>query len=102
MWVSDERDDGAWRALAFQPLQLARAALIVKAAPDPSHPVADHPAVGLDLRFAGTAEEAETAALALEVGPAAHQTPRLIIEMRKLDLQAALGRRGELDRKGVV
>src|SRR3546814_12794514 len=66
---------------------------MLEAAPNPRNPIADHPPVGLDLRFAGTAEEAETAALAFEVGPAAHEPTRLIIEMRELDLQAALGGR---------
>src|SRR3546814_19557204 len=63
---------------------------MLEAAPNPRNPIADHPPVGLDLRFAGNAEEAETAALAFEVGPAAHEPTRLILEMRELDLQAAL------------
>src|SRR5262245_48700306 len=77
-------------------MQRAGALHLVELALDLGHPVTDQPAVGLDLGFTGAAEEAEAAALALEVGPAPHQASRLIIEMRELDLQPSFGGGGAL------
>ncbi len=72
-------------------MEPARAADLVELAAQFRHAVADQPAVGLDLGLAGAAEKAEAAALALQVGPAAHQPAGLIIEMRQLHLQPPLG-----------
>jgi hypothetical protein len=51
--------------------------------------LANQPTVGLDLGFARTAEKSEPAALALQMGPAAHKPASLVGEMGQLDLQPA-------------
>ena len=57
---------------------------------EPGDAIADQPAVGFDLGFAGAAHESKTAALALQMGPGPHQTAALIVQMRQFDLQRAL------------
>ena len=45
--------------------------------------------VGFQLRFAGTAQADRTAALAFQVGPAAHQARGHVAQLREFDLQLA-------------
>ena len=49
--------------------------------------VGDEAAVDFELAFARAADEAETAALPLQVGPGTHQPRALVFERRQLDLQ---------------
>ena len=58
--------------------------------------MADHPPVGLNLGFARAAEETETTALPLKVGPAAHQPALLVIQMGQFDLQSPFRGRSTL------
>ena len=52
----------------------------------------DEAAVGLDLGFTGSTEEAIAAALPLKMGPASDQPAPLIRQVRQLHLQAAFAR----------
>src|SRR3546814_14752701 len=74
-------------------MQPARALDLIEFAPQPRHAIADQPAVGFDLRFAGAAEKAEAAAPAFEVGPTPDLPHGLIIEMGQLDLDPSFGGR---------
>ena len=72
-------------------MQGARALDSFKLPLDPDHALLNQPTVGLDLGFAGSAEEAEAAALTLKMGPGADETRTLIGQMCELHLQRALG-----------
>ena len=75
-------------------MQLPRPPDLSQLAPKATHALPDHAAIGFDLRFARTPEEAESAALPFEVGPASDEAALLIVQMRKLDLQPAFSGRG--------
>src|SRR5690606_6849903 len=70
-------------------MQLAGIHHLLQLGLDPGDALADQTAVDFQLAFTGTAEETETAALALQVGPRPHQARALVIQMRQFDLQAA-------------
>ncbi|MFT3808599.1 MAG: hypothetical protein QM698_01645 [Micropepsaceae bacterium] len=90
--VADQRNDGEWNAPPCRPVQGAGANDLLQFLADTRDALADQPPVGFDLRFAGAAQEAEAAPLALEVGPAPHQAAALIGEMGEFDLQTAFPR----------
>ena len=67
--VADERDHRERHAAARFAMEVARALHVFELALELRDAVADGATVGFDLRFTGTAQEAEAAALALQVGP---------------------------------
>ena len=87
--VADDRHHRKRHLAALGAVQVAGAPHGFQLALQPDDPVLQHAPVGLDLGFAGAAQEAGAAALALQVGPAPHQPALLVIEMGKLHLQRA-------------
>ena len=69
-------------------MEVTRALHLLQLALDDGDAVGDQAAIHFELAFAGAAEKAEAAALALEMGPRAHQPRALIGKRRQLDLQS--------------
>src|SRR6059058_4283573 len=71
-------------------MQRPRPLDVVELAFEPCDPFADQPAIDFEMALTGTAEEAEPAALAFEVGPRTDQPRSLIGECGELDLEPPL------------
>src|SRR5439155_24265474 len=78
------------RAAAGSALRRSRARDAGQAAAQELHTLRYQPAVGFELRLAGSAQS-NAALLTLQVRPPAHQASRHMIQLRKLDLKLALG-----------
>ena len=94
--VADQGHDGIGHALAGFTVQAAGAPDAGQLLLDPYDPLGDPAPVELELALAGPTEEAEAAALALEVGPGAYQPRALVGERGQLDLEHALAGMGAL------
>ena len=88
--IAHQRHDRVRHLGAGLPVQLARLHHLVELPAQAHQLVVDGPPVGLDLRLARPAHEAQPAALALQVGPGAHQARALVGQRGHFHLQHAL------------
>lgn len=93
--IADQRHRHGAAARALTTLRAVLPAQPVETRLQHFDPLADQPAVGFELRFAGAAQ-ADTAFLPLQVSPRANQPGRQILQLRELDLQLAFVAAGAL------
>ena len=87
--VADQRDRGHGNRNARAAAGLTLLLEFLQTLREHLHPLAQQSAIGLELRFARTAQADAAAALAFKVGPAAHQPAGDVLQLRELDLQLA-------------
>ena len=93
--VAGERDCGGLRAAPRLAARVALAAELAEAPLEDRDPAPRQPAVRLELRLARSAR-ADAAAQALEVLPHPAHPRQVVLELRELDLELALGADGVL------
>src|SRR5262249_46422554 len=94
--VSDQSHDRIGHPAARLAVKAARALDLFELALDADDALADQAAVHLELGFTGPAQEPESPALPLEMGPGAHEPAALVAQGGELDLELAFERAGAL------
>ncbi len=90
--VTDQRDRRHLLPLALLPRGLTLLQHLLDAIVEGLDALADQAAVGFELGFTRPAQADAAAALALEVGPAAHEARGHVLQLREFDLQLAFER----------